>query len=167
MKIQVYGKNSEQALKIITDLKLKYRVHQHFPVPSLPGSDQFCSVLVQFANVSSQAIIPQYINLYNETPWSLKNKLQLTLSEEKANVVNTYYDLVGWQPDIVIYLYTLEHDHVSESIMDTDNVDGVKIFKLYADEPKLKENLLLIIDKILSYTDTNRLSNHQSQMVCG
>ena len=48
------------------------------------------------------------------------------LTNEQNMVLTTYYDMVGWQPDVVIHLYGATYDQALEECLDVDNQEELK-----------------------------------------
>ena len=108
--------------------------------------------MIQFANVCAQAQKPTGINFYEQTPWTEKRLRKHSLSDKDFYVLKTYYNLVGWKPDIVIYLFDLnaKYDLNVEYCMDSDNFDDVKIIRLDSAEVNL-ENAKAIMNTICTH----------------
>jgi len=159
MKILICGHNADRATEHFKSIKSKHSIlsHSAYNLFSETMKDSYNADLVRFAQICSQGFIPGCINIYQQTPWSEQKLIEDRLTDEQNLVVSTYYNLLGWKPDIVIYLYSDEYDESLEKCMDIDNPDDVKIFKLYANEQKLLANLMLIYERILIHYPTNKL----------
>lgn len=129
----------------------------------IPQDNRFNHKLLQFASICSQQYVPGAINLYQETPWSLHRKWSLDLKSTELKVINTYYGLVGWKPDVLIYCYDHQDEYSQEVeyCIDPDNADGVKVFKVQFND-RLVENFKLILDTILTHYPTDKLVDHNS-----
>lgn len=150
MKILICGHNQSAAFEHFKNIVCKHRIIAH-DANLVSSSSNFNSKMIQFAHVSEQPSVPGCINIYRQTPWSLFHGWYFSCNEEERTVLSTYYNCIGWKPDVVIYLYsTGVHDEL-DSCMDIDNPDDVKIFKLNGDEEKLQENLMLILDTVLTH----------------
>lgn len=152
MKILICGHNQSAAFENFKGISCKHRIVPHDTQPTVISSLNFNSKMIQFAHVSKQALIPGCINIYQQTPWSLFHGWYFGCNEEERTVLSTYYNCIGWKPDVVIYLYSTRNpDPALDACMDIDNPDDVKIFKLNGDECKLHENLMLILDTVLTH----------------
>jgi len=165
MRILICGTNSEDAINHFKKIPIYYMkfAHSlsHFQ-QSYINDSSFADKMLLFANICSQAYIPGAINLYTMTPWSHKEIWNNTLPQNENTTVQAYYDLIGWKPDVIIYLYNDSFNLLYEQCFDVDNSDDVKIFKLYANESRIKENLMLILEKILSHYPRSKLQKISS-----
>jgi hypothetical protein len=156
MKILVCGHNQSLAFNLLSNIQCKYKIIGHTiscmtnDMQCMTNDINFNKQLIMFAKISSQKVIPQAINIYTHTPWSASLEILESATDEEKTVISTYFSILGWKPDIIIHLFD-SIPHILDNLMDNDNPDDIKIFKLNGNEPKLAENLMLILDVILMH----------------
>lgn len=81
------------------------------------------------------------ILIYNDTPWS--HLIVSNENEETKRVKSKIYNLSGWKPDIIIYVYLPGVDmNINQSCLQYHNIP---IFSTSAKETNLLCNLISII----------------------
>ena len=161
MRVLICGTNTEKAVKYFKSAvgdnvpTITYRL----PIPNFTESitDDYSKKLIEFAQVCQLGYVPGCINIYTTCPWLMQSIWRSKLTNEQNMVLTTYYDMVGWQPDVVIHLYGATYDQALEECLDVDNQEGVKIFKLNGNEHQLADNLLLIYERVLTHFPKNKL----------
>ena len=151
MRVLIVGHNVPKALKICKNLTLSKPVliarDLSFPPGiGLSGVTNFPDKMKKFLTICKQGYHPGKINFYQYSPWSQKGLWQNAKSEQET--LDQYHHVIGWNPDMVIYLFDLDHPSTTTEklVYDTDNIDGVKIWRLNANDKQLKANLLMMID---------------------
>lgn len=155
MRVLIAGHNVPKVLKICRSLALNKSTlvarDLGFP-PSigLSGITDFPDKMRKFLTICKQGYHPGKINFYQYSPWSQKGLWKPTSNKSEQITLNQYHHVIGWNPDMVIYLFSLDHpaSTTDKLVFDTDNTDGIKIWRLNADDKQLKANLMMIFDTI-------------------
>lgn len=160
MKIQVFGTKSKEFMTYLQQYTAKYGsyIHSYDHIKSI--DEDFADMMTHFANVCSQTYKPTLINFYQHTPWTEKRLHKYTVSKKHFNLLKIYYNLIGWKPDIIIYLFDLNatYDLNIEHCMDSDNFDGVKIIRLDSTDVNL-HNAKAIINTIHAHYTFEKIND--------
>ena len=151
MRVLIVGHNVPKALKICKNLTLSKPVliarDLSFPPGiGLSGVTNFPDKMKKFLTICKQGYHPGKINFYQYSPWSQKGLWQNTNTKSEQETLDQYHHVIGWNPDMVIYLFDVHSSRIDKLVYDTDNRDDVKIWKLNANEKQLKANLMMILD---------------------
>lgn len=147
MRVLIAGHNVSKALKICKSLTLDKPVLIARDLCLGPDTDtDFPGKMKKFLTICKQGYHPGKINFYQYSPWSQKGLWQDTNTKSEQETLDQYHHVIGWNPDMVIYLFDVHSSRIDKLVYDTDNRDDVKIWKLNANEKQLKANLMMILD---------------------
>jgi hypothetical protein len=149
MRILITGHNLEKAQKICQELVLDKKAFFHNDLPpgiSLSTNLFFPAKMRHYLAICQQGYKPGMINFYNYSPWSQKDLW--TNNKEEQETLDQYQYVIGWKPDIVIYLFDIDNpSSFKEKIVYDNDRRQVKIYRINAFENQLKSNLIMILGK--------------------
>lgn len=107
------------------------------------ASDNDINAIERYINLCGLGTSSTAVTFYNDTPWSHLKMMRDSESDRITNMKRKLYDLAGWKPDLIIYVYSPEEN---TPVMDMD-MDGIPVFSTNVKDHQLHRNLISIIDE--------------------